>query len=25
MAITKRQREVYDFIAEFVQRNGYTP
>ncbi len=25
MAITKRQREVYDFIAEFVQRNNYTP
>jgi repressor LexA len=25
MAITKRQREVYDFISEFVQRNGYSP
>ena len=25
MAITKRQREVYDFVAEFIQRNGYTP
>jgi repressor LexA len=25
MAITKRQREVYDFISEFVQRNNYTP
>ena len=25
MAITKRQRQVYDFIAEFVQRNQYTP
>jgi repressor LexA len=25
MAITKRQREVYDFIAEFVERNNYTP
>src|ERR1700758_4118022 len=25
MAITKRQREVYDFIAEFVQRNQYSP
>src|SRR5215470_16862956 len=25
MAITKRQREMYDFIAEFVQRNNYTP
>jgi repressor LexA len=25
MAITKRQRQVYDFIAEFVQRNNYTP
>jgi repressor LexA len=25
MAITKRQREVYDFIAEFVQKNQYSP
>src|SRR5947209_13653153 len=25
MAITKRQREVYDFISHFVQRNGYSP
>ena len=25
MAITKRQRQVYDFIAEFVERNNYTP
>ena len=25
MAITKRQRQVYDFIAEFVQRQGYCP
>ncbi len=25
MAITKRQREVYDFIADFVQRNQYSP
>ena len=25
MAITKRQREVYDFISEFVERNGYCP
>jgi repressor LexA len=25
MAITKRQRQVYDFIADFVQRNNYTP
>lgn len=25
MAITKRQRQVYDFIASFVQRNGYSP
>ncbi len=25
MAITKRQRQVYDFIAEFVQKNGYSP
>ena len=25
MAITKRQRQVYDFISEFVQQNNYTP
>ncbi len=25
MAITKRQRQVYDFIAEFVQKNQYSP
>src|SRR5712671_6696567 len=25
MAITRRQREVYDFIADFVQRNQYSP
>ncbi|HZQ90887.1 MAG TPA: transcriptional repressor LexA [Terriglobales bacterium] len=25
MAITKRQRQVYDFISEFVQRHGYSP
>jgi repressor LexA len=25
MAITKRQREVYDFISAFVQKNGYSP
>src|SRR5437763_6213509 len=25
MAITRRQREVYDFISTFVQRNGYSP
>src|SRR4029077_15035396 len=25
MAITKRQREVYDFIADFVQKNQYSP
>ena len=25
MAITKRQREVYDFIHEFVQQHGYCP
>lgn len=25
MAITRRQRQVYDFIAEFVQRNNFTP
>lgn len=25
MALTKRQRELYDFIADFVARNGYSP
>jgi len=25
MAITRRQRNVYDFISEFVQKNGYSP
>jgi repressor LexA len=25
MAITKRQRQVYDFISGFVQENGYSP
>ena len=25
MAITKRQRQVYDFIANFVQDKGYSP
>jgi repressor LexA len=25
MALTRRQRQVYDFIAEFVARNGYSP
>jgi repressor LexA len=25
MAITRRQREVYDFISDFVQKNGYAP
>jgi repressor LexA len=25
MALTKRQRQIYDFIAEFVQSNGYSP
>src|SRR6266542_3428214 len=25
MAITKRQREVYDFISDFVQSNQYSP
>jgi repressor LexA len=25
MAITRRQREVYDFISDFVQKNGYSP
>jgi len=25
MAITRRQRQVYDFIADFVQSHGYSP
>jgi SOS-response transcriptional repressor LexA len=25
MAITRRQKQVYDFISEFVGRNGYSP
>jgi repressor LexA len=25
MALTKRQRQIYDFIAEFVENNGYSP
>ena len=25
MAITRRQRQVYDFIADFVSKNGYSP
>jgi len=25
MALTKRQKEIYDYVAEFVQRNGYSP
>lgn len=25
MAITKRQRQVYDFISDFVQKRGYSP
>jgi repressor LexA len=25
MAITRRQRQVYDFIADFVQKNQYSP
>jgi repressor LexA len=25
MALTKRQRQVYDFIAEFVHEKGYSP
>jgi repressor LexA len=25
MAITKRQRQIYDFIHGFVQKNGYSP
>src|SRR2546430_17077120 len=24
MAITKRQRQVYDFLQDFIQRNGYS-
>ncbi len=25
MALTRRQREIYDFICEFVDREGYSP
>lgn len=25
MALTKRQKQVYDFVAEFVHANGYSP
>jgi repressor LexA len=25
MAITRRQRQIYDFISDFVQKNGYSP
>ena len=25
MAITRRQKEVLDFIGSFVERNGYSP
>ena len=25
MALTKRQRQIYDFIAKFVDKNGYSP
>jgi repressor LexA len=25
MALTKRQKQLYDYIADFVQRNGYSP
>src|SRR5262249_41769280 len=25
MAITRRQRQLYDFISEFGQKNGYSP
>src|SRR3954465_5844254 len=25
MAITKRQRQMYDFIAQFVEGHGYSP
>lgn len=25
MALTKRQREIYDFISEFVKEKGYSP
>ena len=25
MALTRRQREIYDYISEFVNEQGYSP
>jgi repressor LexA len=25
MALTRRQREIYDYVCEFIQANGYSP
>lgn len=25
MAITRRQREVYDFLQNFIEEHGYSP
>ena len=25
MALTRRQREIYDFVSEFIERRGYSP
>src|SRR5450755_741466 len=25
MALTRRQKQVYDFLAQFVEKNGYSP
>lgn len=25
MKLTRRQREIYDYLAEFIERNGYAP
>src|SRR5499427_11066134 len=25
MALTRRQKEVYDFLAQFVEKHGYSP
>jgi len=25
MALTRRQKEVMDFLADFIDRNGYSP
>jgi repressor LexA len=25
MALTRRQREIYDFVCEFIQQHGYSP